>query len=127
MRPRSLGRCGIFVVVIVVVTTPASPSPCSVCFGGEEEEEEAEDEVKVVVRRGEVYGREPKVKTSPETRMGTRSPYLLVRSSRASRLMGWVEGVLRVRGWMVKKSICLWWECGPRTVSMKSMVFLFVW
>lgn len=49
-------------------------------------------------RYGDVYGSEPSEKTSPETRMGTRSPYLLVRSSSASRLMGAVEGVLLVRG-----------------------------
>lgn len=88
---------------MVTTAPPFSSSPCSVWLFEEEEEE-----VKVVsVRSWEVYGREPKVKTSPETRMGTRSPYLLVRSSRASRSMGWVEGVLRVRGWMVRKSICL--------------------
>lgn len=72
----------------------------------------------------DVYGSEPNEKTSPETRMGTRSPYLSVRSSRASRLMGVLEGVLRVRGWMVRKSICRPWGHGPRTVSIKSIVFL---
>lgn len=55
--------------------------------------------------------------------MGTLSPYLLVRSSRASRKMGVVEGVFLVRGCMVSQSMfrsCSW----PRTVSMKSIVFL---
>lgn len=75
--------------------------------------------------KGDVYGREPREKTSPDTRMGTRSPYLSVRISRASRLMGVLEGVDRVRGWMVRKSICRSWE-DPRTVSIKSIVFLFL-
>lgn len=74
--------------------------------------------------RGEVKGRVLRVKTSPETRMGTLSPYLVVRISRDSTLMGVLEGVERVRGWMVRKSMCRF-ESGPRTVSMKSIVLLF--
>lgn len=70
-----------------------------------------------------MYGKELMEKTSPDTRIGTLSPYFSVRSSSASRLMGVVEGVLRIRGWMVRKSMlrsCSW----PRTVSIKSIVCL---
>lgn len=63
-------------------------------------------------------------KTSPDTRIGTLSPYFSVSSSRASRLMGVVDGVLRVRGWIVSQSMWRSWS-GPRTVSIKSIVFLY--
>lgn len=92
MRPLSFGRCGI---PSTSASWPLWPSSSFVVSATAEEEEEEEE--KMVVK-GEVYGREPMEKTSPETRMGTRSPYLLVRSSRASRLMGLLLGVLRVRG-----------------------------
>jgi hypothetical protein len=59
-----------------------------------------------VVSKGEVKGRALRAKTSPERRMGTRSPKVEVRTSRASRLIGVLEGVERVRGWMVSQSMC---------------------
>jgi hypothetical protein len=80
MRPASLGRgvgVGLEEVVVVVV----------------------------VVRKGEVKGRAFKANTSPERRIGTRSPKVEVRISRASRLIGALEGVERVRGWMVSQSM----------------------
>jgi hypothetical protein len=55
--------------------------------------------------KGEVKGRALRAKTSPERRMGTRVPKVEVRISRASRLMGVLEGVDRVRGWMVSQSM----------------------
>lgn len=74
-------------------------------------------------KRGEVKGRAFRVKTSPETRMGSLSPNVDVRISRASTLIGVLEGVDLVLGWMVRKSMCL--SCsGPRTVVIKSIVFL---
>lgn len=48
--------------------------------------------------KGEVKGRELRVKTSPERRIGTLSPKVVVRISSASTLMGVLEGVWRVRG-----------------------------
>ncbi len=75
-------------------------------------------------RSGDVNGSVVRVNTSPDTRMGSRSPNFDVRNSRASTSMGSREGVRRVRGWMVRKStgrFCAGW---PRTVSMKSTVFL---
>jgi hypothetical protein len=81
MRPARLGmwvRIGFEVVV---------------CEGGDEEEV-----VKVGVRSGEVKGRALRAKTSPDRRIGTRSPKVEVRISRASRLIGVLEGVERVRG-----------------------------
>jgi hypothetical protein len=59
----------------------------------------------VVVRKGEVKGRAFRANTSPERRIGTRSPKVEVRISRASRLIGALEGVERVRGWMVSQSM----------------------
>jgi hypothetical protein len=75
------------------------------------------------VSKGEVNGRALSAKTSPERRMGTRVPKVEVRISRALRLIGVLEGVDRVRGWMVSQSMCRSWS-GPRTVLMKSIVFL---
>jgi hypothetical protein len=75
--------------------------------------------------RGVVKGRASRAKTSPERRMGTRVPKVEVRSSSASRLIGVLEGVERVRGWMVSQSMCRSWS-GPRTVVMKSIVLLRV-
>ena len=80
----------------------------------------------VLWRRGEVKGRALRAKTSPERRMGTRGPKVEVSSSRASRLMGVLEGVERVRGWMVSQSMWRSWS-GPRTVVMKSIVLLSGW
>lgn len=72
-----------------------------------------------VARRGKVA----RSKTSPERRIGTVLEYFSVRISRASVKMGVVEGVLRVRGWMVSQSTLRAWAW-PTTVSMKSIVFL---
>src|SRR4051812_20703041 len=55
--------------------------------------------------------------------MGTFLPKADVRISRASTLIGMLDGVDRVRGWMVRKSMCRSWS-GPRTVVIKSIVFL---
>jgi hypothetical protein len=49
-------------------------------------------------------GSELMSKTSPERRMGRVPAYLAVRISRASVLMGMVEGVDFVLGWMVTQS-----------------------
>lgn len=56
--------------------------------------------------KGVVKGRALRAKTSPERRMGTRVPKVEVRISRASRLIGVLEGVERVRGWIVSQSMC---------------------
>lgn len=62
-------------------------------------------------------------KISPERRMGSVLEYFSVKISRASVKIGVVEGVYRVRGWMVSQSMLR--LCGfPITVSMKSIVFL---
>lgn len=61
--------------------------------------------VGVGCRSGEVKGRALRAKTSPERRMGTRSPKVEVKISRASMLMGVLDGVERVRGWMVSQSM----------------------
>jgi hypothetical protein len=74
-------------------------------------------------RKGEVNGRASRAKTSPERMMGTWVPYRSVRSSMASRLMGALDGVWRVRGWMVMKSMSRQWGW-PMRVLMKSQVFL---
>ncbi len=55
--------------------------------------------------RSEVNGRVLRVKTSPETRMGTLVPKVEVRISRAETSMGVLDGVDRVRGWIVRKSM----------------------
>jgi hypothetical protein len=63
------------------------------------------------------------VKTSPERRMGSVFPNSERRMERASLLMGTVEGVLRVRGWMVRKST-LRLFLSPTTVCSQSIVCL---
>ena len=63
-----------------------------------------EGEVVVVVnvgcgfRRCDVYGSVESVNTSPDTKIGSFVPNVDVRISRASRLMGVLLGVFRVRG-----------------------------
>jgi hypothetical protein len=78
-----------------------------------------------VLRRGDVKGRALSAKTSPDTRIGTRSPKVDVRISRASRLIGVLDGVDLVRGCIVRKSICRF-VSGPRTVVIKSIVLLYI-
>lgn len=74
--------------------------------------------VRVARSGGEVdlMGRAARSKTSPESRMGSVREYFSVRISRASVNMGVVEGVWRVRGWMVTQSTRRFWGC-PMTVS----------
>lgn len=61
-------------------------------------------------------GRVDRSKISPDRRIGRVAEYFSSKISRDSLKMGVVEGVYRVRGWMVIQSTFLFCAC-PMTVS----------